>query len=159
MKAGIISDTHDHLENLKKFLQIFSEKNVKHILHSGDYTSPFTWKVLKETGFDITGIFGNNDGDRVLLSKISEGKIHNQPYKFTLSDRRIILLHEPDIVEELAESGKFDLIIYGHTHHQEIRKIKNTLIINPGEVCGWLTGRATASIIDLSLMEVEVITI
>ncbi len=159
MKTGIISDTHDHLENLKKILRIFSEKGVKHVLHAGDYTSPFTWRVLKESGFEVTRIFGNNDGDKILLSKISEGKIHNQPHKFTISDKRIILLHEPDVVEELAESGRFDLIIYGHTHHQEIKRIKDTLIINPGEACGWLTGRATASIVDLSLMEAEEIVL
>lgn len=159
MKAGIISDTHDHIENVKKVLKIFSEKNVEHIFHAGDFTSPFTWRALKEKGIEITGIFGNNDGDRILLTKISEGKIHNQPYKLCLNNKNIILLHEPDVAEELAESERFDLIIHGHTHNQEIKRIKNTLIVNPGELCGWLTGKATACIIDLTTMEVENITL
>jgi putative phosphoesterase len=157
MKAGIISDTHDHLDNLKKILRIFLEKNVGHIFHAGDFTSPFTLRVMKESRIDFTAIFGNNDGDRLLLSRISEGKIHTQPHKTTLHNKNIILVHEPDIVEELAKSQSFDLIIYGHTHSQETKNTGRTLIVNPGEACGWLTGKATACIIDLQTMEVEAI--
>lgn len=159
MKVGIISDTHDHLDNLKRILKIFSDKNVTHILHAGDFTSPFTVRVIKENGVDFTGIFGNNDGDRILLKNVSEGKIHNQPYKLILENRKIVILHEPDLVEELGESGRFDLIVYGHTHSQEIKKIKNTLIVNPGEACGWLSQKATACILDLKEMEIEKITL
>lgn len=159
MKIGIISDTHDHLDNIRKIIKIFKEKNVIQILHAGDWVSPFTVRVFKESGVDITGIFGNNDGDRILLNKISEGRIQNQPHKLIMENRKIILLHEPDIVTELAESGNFDLIVYGHTHSPEIRKIKNTLIINPGELCGWLAGKTTGSIVDLSLMEAEIINL
>jgi len=42
MVIGIISDTHDHMDNIRKALKIFKEKNVKVILHAGDFVSPFT---------------------------------------------------------------------------------------------------------------------
>ena len=35
----------------------------------------------------------------------------------------------------------------------------NTLLLNPGEACGWLTGKCTAMVVDLDTGEVEVITL
>jgi len=56
----------------------------------------------------------------------------------------------------LAESGKFDVVVYGHTHNADIRKASSgCLIINPGEVCGWLTGKPTVAILNTETMEVK----
>jgi putative phosphoesterase len=157
MIAGIISDTHDHLDNLKKAIEIFNIRNVKHIIHAGDFTSPFTWRIIKHFRCGFTGIFGNNDGERILLKKLYQDRIYTQPYKFSLHDRKIVVMHEPDVVDALAESGHFDLVVYGHTHEPEIRKVKDALIINPGEVCGWLYGKPTAAIVNLETMDAEIV--
>jgi putative phosphoesterase len=66
-------------------------------------------------------------------------------------------MHEPDVIDALAESGHFDLVVYGHTHEPEIRKVKDALIINPGEICGWLYGKPTAAIVNLETMDAEVV--
>ena len=58
-------------------------------------------------------------------------------------------------MDELSASHKADVIIYGHTHEIDIRK-GETLIINPGEGGGWLTGRATAVLLDLTTMDIEI---
>ncbi|HEX8947322.1 MAG TPA: metallophosphoesterase [Dissulfurispiraceae bacterium] len=157
MVIGLVSDTHDHLDNLKKVLEIFRARNVKHIIHAGDYTSPFTRRVLKHFEGEFTGIFGNNDGERVLLNKLYQGRIFTQPYLFTLDNRKIVVMHEPDVVDALADSGHFDLVVYGHTHEPVIRKVKHTLVVNPGEVCGWLYGKPTAAVVDLETMGAEII--
>lgn len=157
MIAGIISDTHDHLDNLRKTVDIFNLKGVGHIIHAGDYTSPFTQRVLKNFKGGFTGIFGNNDGERVLLKKLYQDQIYTQPYKFRLGNKRIVVMHEPDVVDALAASGHFDLVIYGHTHEPLIRTVNETLIVNPGEVCGWLYGKPTAAIVDLETMDAELI--
>ncbi len=157
MLIGIISDTHDHLDNLRKALEIFKSRKVAHIIHAGDFNSPFTWRVLKQFAGGFTGVFGNNDGERVLLKKKYQERIYTQPYRFSLNNRRIVLMHEPDVVDALADSGHFDLVIYGHTHEPVIRKAGNTLVINPGEVCGWLYGNPTAAVADLETMEAEII--
>ncbi|HAK88242.1 MAG: YfcE family phosphodiesterase [Nitrospirae bacterium GWC2_46_6] len=159
MIIGIISDTHDQLDNLRNALKIFEEKNVGHIIHAGDFCSPFTWRVIRNFKGDFTGIFGNNDGERVLLKKLYQDRIYTQPYKFILHDRKIVIMHEPDVADELAESGRFDLVVFGHTHEPVIKKVKDTLIVNPGEVCGWLYGKPTAAVVNLETMEAEIVAI
>ncbi|WP_353683524.1 metallophosphoesterase [Thermodesulfovibrio sp. 3907-1M] len=158
MKIGIISDTHDHMDNIKKALKIFKENDVKTIIHAGDFVSPFTWRVFKDFDGEFYGVFGNNDGDKVLLKKMYGERIQPQIREFEINGKRIALMHEPQIVEALAQSGRFDLIVYGHMHEVDIRKVNNTLIINPGEACGWLYGKATVVVLDLESLQPVVIS-
>ena len=65
MKIGIISDSHDHLENISKSVQIFKNKNVEYVLHIGDYINPDSVRACKD--IKLVGIFGNNDGDKFRL--------------------------------------------------------------------------------------------
>lgn len=153
MIIGIISDTHDNLDNLRKALDIFQAGKVEQIIHAGDFTSPFTYRVMKHFTGGFTGVFGNNDGDRVLLNNLYQGRIYPQPHIFSLHGRKIVVMHEPGVVGALADSGHFDLVIYGHTHEPDIRRVRNTLIVNPGEVSGWLYGKPSAAIVNLETME------
>ncbi|MEW6002379.1 MAG: metallophosphoesterase [Nitrospirota bacterium] len=157
MLVGIISDTHDNLIQTGKAIDLFNERKAEYVIHAGDYTSPFTLKLFKELDCKYVGIFGNNDGDKLLLLERSEGNIHNQPYIFTLYKKRIIVLHEHHIVDALADSGHYDVVIYGHTHKADIRKVKNTLIVNPGEAGTWLYGKSTVALADLEKMEAEIV--
>ncbi len=160
MITGIISDTHDHLDNLNKALDMFKEKGVGHIIHAGDFTSPFTYfRAINRFAGDFTGVFGNNDGDKVALNNVFNGRIFSQPHIFELGGRKIVVMHEPDVIDALAESGHFDLVIYGHTHQPVIKRVNNTLVVNPGEVSGWLYGKPTAAIVDLETMNAEMLSI
>ncbi|HKZ56870.1 MAG TPA: metallophosphoesterase [Thermodesulfovibrionales bacterium] len=157
MLIGIISDTHDNQDKTRKAIELFNKKGVEYVIHAGDYTSPFTLKLFKELNCRYVGVFGNNDGDKLLLLERSEGNIYNQPYIFTLLNRKIVVLHEHHLVDALADSGHFDIIIYGHTHEAVTKKVKNTLVINPGEAGKWLYGKSTVAIADLKKMEAEII--
>ena len=157
MLIGIIADTHDNMTSLKKAVEYFNARNVQHVIHAGDFTSPFTSRVIKGLNAGFTGIFGNNDGDRLLLQKLFDNTIYVQPHLLELADRKIIMMHEHIVIDALAESGHFDLVIYGHTHKPEIRKVNNTLIVNPGEACGWLYGNPTVAVADLSEITAEII--
>jgi putative phosphoesterase len=159
MVIGILSDTHDNLDNLKKAIDIFQANNVEHIIHAGDYTSPFTYRVMKHFTGGFTGIFGNNDGDKVLLNNVYQGRIFTQPHIFRLHERKIVVMHEPGVVDALADSGHFDLVIYGHTHEPVIKRVKNTLVVNPGEVAGWLYGKPSAAVMNLETMEAEILNL
>jgi len=157
MLIGIMSDTHDNLIFVKKAIELFNNEKVEYVIHAGDYTSPFTLKLFKELECKYVGIFGNNDGDKLLLLERAEGKIHNQPYIFTLNNRKIVVMHEHQVADALADSGHFDLVIYGHTHKSDIRKVKNTLVVNPGEVSTYLYGKSTVALVDLNKMEGEIV--
>jgi putative phosphoesterase len=159
MLIGIMSDTHDNLISTKKAIELFNDRKVEFVIHAGDYTSPFTLKLFKELKCKYAGIFGNNDGDKLLLQERAEGNLHNQPYIFTLGGKKIVVMHEHHVADALADSGHFDLVIYGHTHKADVRKVKKTLVVNPGEVGIWLYGKSTVALVDLDEMRAEIVEI
>lgn len=157
MLIGIISDTHDDMPSIKKAVDLLNAEGVSSVIHAGDITSPFAFDVLKELRSGFAGIFGNNDGDKLLLKEKSDGNIHNQPYVSVLNDRKIVVVHEPDLVDALSDSGHFDIVIYGHTHRPDIRYAKNTLIANPGKVARLHKGESTIALLDIAKMEARII--
>ncbi len=160
MLVGLLSDTHDNIDRIKEAVEVFNQKGVSLVIHAGDYTSPFSLiPLLEGLKSEFVGIFGNNDGDRLLLNDRSGGRIKRQPCKFEHGGRRIVVMHEPDLVEELADSGHFDLVVYGHTHRAKVQKVRDTLIINPGEAGHWLYGKATVAVVDLETMDAEIINL
>ena len=161
MKIGIMADTHDNLNNIKKAVEVFNQEKIDLLLHSGDFVSPFTARELKYIRCSLVGVFGNNDGDRLfLLDQFQKiGSIYPEPYKATLEGKNIILFHKNDVIKELAKSQCYDVIIYGHNHQTEVKRVGKTLIINPGECGGWLTGKGTVAVLDLDDLNVRIINL
>ncbi len=91
------------------------------------------------------------------LSKTMGGKALKGPVTLKIKDRSIALMHEPVYLDALTDSGHFDLIISGHTHNLVERRRNNALIVNPGETCGYLTGRPTSMICDLEDMTINIL--
>ena len=79
MKLGLISDTHDNVPMIKKAVEFFNKADVDLVLHAGDYVAPFSIKPLFSLECDFLGVWGNNDGDKIALHKMSQGKIINSP--------------------------------------------------------------------------------
>lgn len=157
MKIGVISDTHDNVLMMKKAVEVFKQKDIALLMHAGDHVAPFTCMVWEELDREVIAVFGNNDGDHAFLRKKFRkiGRIYDRPREIIIHKKKILMLHEPDNLFEYAQSGRFDLVIFGHTHKQRMIREDDTLVINPGEGCGWITGKATAMIVDLDTMEVE----
>ncbi len=153
MKIGIITDTHDQQALLKKAIKVFTEYHIDCILHAGDITSPSSAHAL--TSIDharFIAVFGNCDLDKSSLKAVltgRQGEIHRGPYKGSIQDKKLLMAHEPRTLGDMPITGDFDLIIYGHTHVQDIHRQGNTLIINPGQ--------AWAVILDLDSMDYETI--
>ena len=55
----------------------------------------------------------------------------------------------------LAKGGQFDVVCFGHNHRFEITPRGRTLLINPGEVYGGLTGNSTFVIYDTDTNKAE----
>jgi putative phosphoesterase len=159
MKIGIISDTHDNLPQIKKAVTFFNREKVDLVLHAGDFVSPFTALEFKNLNCPFTGVFGNNDGDKLYLrEKFKDiGKLFPAPYIVKIDNKDIIMLHKEKLTDSLEKSQKYDIVIYGHTHRVDLRKIGKTLIINPGECGGWLTGKSTIALLDLENLEAKII--
>jgi len=159
LNLGIMSDTHDNITNIKKAISIFNANIVDLVIHAGDYVAPFALAPLDDLKCDFAGVFGNNDGEKAGLTKRSLGKIKSQPLKFDFQNMQILVIHEPNNLDDLIKSQIYDIIIYGHTHSQLAENHGKTLVINPGECCGWVTGKATVAILDVDNMAVKFIEI
>jgi len=161
MRIGIISDTHDNLEAVRRATRIFAEREVHTVLHAGDWCAPFTMRALVVDRCKVIGVYGNVDGERSMLKKTAEemGYSIEDFQSIELEGVKIALLHGTieAIVDGLARSGLYNLIVRGHTHKFEVKKVGNTVLINPGEACGYLSGRRTAAIVDLPDIYVEVV--
>ncbi len=161
MKVAVISDTHDNKTAIKEAFRIIESKGIKLTFHLGDIVSPFVADFIREVySGRLIVLLGNNDGEKFFLKKKFEGNGFElrelKPVKLEIGGRRVILMHEPIEVESLARSGDFDVILYGHLHRVDNRTVENTLILNPGEACGYLTDRRTFAILDLENLMAEV---
>jgi uncharacterized protein len=161
MKLGILSDTHDNLPVVKRAVEVFNEANVSYVLHAGDLVSPFVDRALKGLKAPFIYVIGNNEGEIAGVYKLMKnvGEVHKGPVVKELGGKKVYLNHEPHCIESLAKSGDFDIIVYGHTHEIDVRTIGKTLIVNPGECSGWLTGRRTIAIVETDTMKAEIIDI
>ena len=157
MKIGLIADTHDNVPMVKKAVEVFHEKAVDVVLHAGDYVAPFAVKPFLTLNCDFLGVWGNNDGDKIALDRMAQGKIVSSPSIETYGKKRILLGHYFEELEALISSQEFFLIVYGHTHQAEIRNEGRTLVVNPGECGGWLYGKSTIALADLENRTAEIV--
>lgn len=158
---GILSDSHDNLNALQKAVEFFNEKEVKAVLHAGDIISPFTVRALKELKPRLYFVFGNNDGDKLTLTKKFEeiGAVACGEFgDLTIDGLHIALLHGTNetVVKALAESGNFDVVVRGHSHDPGVKIIGSTPVINPGECSGVLSGRATVATLEIANLNIEI---
>lgn len=151
---GIISDTHDNLSMIEKAINQLNHEKVALVLHAGDYVSPFVIPKFKNLDCKLIGVFGNNDGDHVFLkqkfSETTNCEIHNKFAEIVVNSFKIALLHGEDseLLNALINTEYFDAIVYGHSHLPYLNKKGKTLLVNPGEICGYLTGKSTMAILD-----------
>ena len=163
MLIGAISDTHDNLPLIEKAVQILNEQKVELVLHAGDYVAGFVIPKLAKLNCPLIGVFGNNDGDHELLNKrfseTANCTIHDRFTQLTIEGYRISLLHghETELLNAIIGSGYFDAVIHGHSHNKGIEQKGKTLSINPGELCGYLTGKSTLAILDTVKREARII--
>ena len=156
MRIGIISDTHDHRRHAVQAAEIFGGAGLQYVLHAGDIVAPFTARAFSGLdGVKFIAVFGNNDGDKFYLRSTIEGfggEIHEYCYKGELADRNVYMTHTDHNIEEVARSQMYDLVVYGHTHRRDIRRVGKTLVVNPGEATDWITASSAVVILDLKDM-------
>ncbi len=154
MLIGAVSDSHDNLPLIEKAVEILNEQKVELVLHAGDYVAGFAVAKLEKLNCPLIGVFGNNDGDHELLKKrFSETEnctIHDHFAVVTVEGYKIALLHgdELELLCAIIDSGYFDAVIHGHSHNRSIERHGKTLTVNPGELCGYLTGKPSIALLD-----------
>ena len=142
-RIAVLSDTHDNIWKLEQALQQVGSAQAEVLLHCGDFVAPFIIPQLGEAfNGPIHAVFGNNDGDQGLLyqqaARFPQITLHGQLAEIEVDAVRIAMNHYPEIARPLAESGRYDLVCYGHNHLQNWEQIGACQLVNPGEVMGRL---------------------
>ncbi len=170
MRIAILSDIHDNIWNLKAALDWLTEREnaVEAMIICGDLCSPFVLNLIQaEFHKPIHVVFGNNDGDTYRITYLAgrHVMIHGELGELTYQDgtlrpgmeedpdRRglgIAFHHFHDVAEGLVQSGRYDVVCYGHNHKHRIAYYDRTsrkyvdrpssdtiLSVNPGALMGF----------------------
>lgn len=158
MKVGVMADTHDRLPAIRELLKRFADRGCGMVLHAGDFCSPFALTPFVEANLPMVAVFGKNDGDHQgLLAQAARGlalELYESPHSFEIAGRQILMVHE------IADVGKrsvhkHEFVIHGCSHQVEMKTRGNSVMLNPGEACGWLYGAPQAAILDLDTKKVD----
>lgn len=158
MKLGIISDSHDHLHRLEWALERCLQEGIDGLIHPGDIIAPFAARLMAERwkGPRVT-VYGNNDGERrglaTVLPEIRDGAVLVE-----WGGRRISVDHYPPDAEH-PPIPDCDLVIFGHTHLITQERHEGAIWLNPGETCGWVTGRPTFALVDTEDLDIQIVEI
>lgn len=160
--VGAISDTHDNLPMIRRAVDALNRAKVSLVLHAGDIISPFVPRSFSDLKAPMIAIYGNNDAEKELLRKrfAEVGKEVSGTFaEVEAEGMRVALTHgsELDLLNSLIRSQYYHLIVCGHTHEAKSYVSGGTLIVNPGEVCGYLSGQSTIATVDTESKRVEVL--
>lgn len=161
MRIAILSDIHDNIWTLESALK--RARAAETMIFCGDFCAPFTLKQMAASfAKPIHAVFGNNDGDRFLLTKMaaqfSHVTLHGEFAEIEVGGRRIAVNHYPEIARAVAASGQYAAVFYGHNHTHKVERIGNTDLINPGEIMGRF-GQVTFVFYDTERQQTETVKI
>jgi len=158
MLIAVFSDSHDRMDLIDLALFQVAERGITYGIHLGDYCSPTALEKLAASGIKWKCVWGNVDGDKLKAYQAVEsyGTIDIVPEDFreiTVEGRQLFLTHYPDIARIAALSGQFDAVFHGHNHVAAEEMVtaangKETLLANPGELCGFKFGEPSYGIYD-----------
>jgi putative phosphoesterase len=158
LKLGIVSDLHCNVDGLDRALQIMGPIDGLLCLGDSIYEHGFSNAVIgRLRELDALTILGNHEEvflgaagvrarsaasiDRSLLDWLAE-RPHRR--ELAIGGKRILMVHstpwEPRgsyVLPTSSELERFgaadaDIVLYGHTHRQLVRRVGRVLVINPG---------------------------
>jgi len=178
MQIAIISDTHDNFATTEKALVWIKRHSIRTIIHCGDLCAPafLTQFLAKKFSGTIHLVYGNV-GDRKMLEdrlgSFPNVEYHRDIGKLKIGGKKIAFTHFPEKARELAKTGKYDIVFYGHTHKpwedrikvkspslglkilpNKKRAIKSVRLVNPGTLAGMFY-KATFAVYDPTTDKLE----
>jgi putative phosphoesterase len=155
LQVGILADSHDCLPRIKDAIDRLNSEPIELALHAGDYSAPFVTDYYRALKVHMIGVFGNNDAEKEKLrDRFAEAghEINSRFAEVQAGKLRIALTHgdEDKLLQSLIKCEGYDVLVYGHTHQPKLAEEGRTLVINPGEICGYLTGKSTFAVLNTS---------
>jgi uncharacterized protein len=151
--VGIASDSHDNLNNVAVAVDAFRDRGVETLIHAGDFVAPFAVKAFLKLDVPMVAVFGNCDGEHTVISELLPDVVSGARRE-VIGGKTFVIVHSRDWLAS-GEEGGADVLVCGHTHKAGISGDR-PLVINPGEVGGWVTGRASAAVLDTDTMVADI---
>jgi len=159
MKIAVISDIHGNMAYLAKAKAIIDAEKLEIVVCCGDIQDEEAFLELDSWKQKVYIAFGN--ADYAIRENMGRGKLLTKHVELFLDygvlnvgGTKLAFCHYPLYAEKLAESGRFDVVFYGHDHKPWERKIGRTVLLNPGELQA-RDGHPTFAIYDLAKMKGE----
>jgi hypothetical protein len=158
---GIMSDSHDNRDAIKQAVRLFNSMDCELVIHAGDFVAPFAALELANLTCPVKAVFGNCDGEKKGLARAVQhfGDIQEAPLVFDWNGTHFLLTHLDFPLNSFLKQHDLDVLIFGHTHRPEVRFQGNTLLVNPGETGGWVTGKQTVALLDPVEKTAEIVSL
>lgn len=163
MKIAILSDSHDHIPNLREAVRICNLRGCVLLIHCGDLISPFMLDELSAFAGAVHLVYGNNVGDQHLISRSCGIKFPGLTHHGVLGaveagGLKFAFTHYPQMARGLAAQGQFDVVCCGHNHLLRVEEIGRSMLVNPGELLG-KDAQPSFVIMDCPGRQVEVVEV
>lgn len=159
MKIAVISDIHGNLAYLEKAKAIIDAEKLEIVICCGDIQDEDAFEELDSWPQKVYIALGN--ADYAIRENLGHGKLlakHAEVFLdygvLNVDGAKLAFCHYPLYAEKLAESGRFDVVFYGHDHRPWERKIGKTVLLNPGEIQA-RDGRPTFAIFNTKTTKAE----
>lgn len=161
MRIGLLSDTHNHAQHVKRAVDSFKAEGIQTVLHAGDITGPDVLQLL--AGFDLWVAWGNMDRDDHLAmaaAEFGEGRLDSL-HSLSFEGCTLALLHGDNVPQlaELIRSEEYDYVIHGHTHRVRNERIGRTQVINPGALGGVGLSPKTFAILEITTGDLRILEV
>lgn len=128
MKIGIMGDTHGDLDALEQVVK--AAGSVEAWIHTGDYSQDA--KTLERLSHvPVYAVCGNCDmyEGRAAMEKIVNLEGHTI---WITHGNKYLRYDDEQILAQLGEEKKADIVVYGHTHLPAVKWYDKELVVNPG---------------------------
>lgn len=162
-RLGLISDTHNHIQNVERAIVCFEAEGISTVLHAGDVNGKTVLRLL--TPFDLWVAWGNVDRDEKLPVSVATEEFTNAhlaySHSLVVEGCKLALLHGDNVpqLSHVIHSGEYDYVIHGHTHQLRDELIGHTRVINPGALGGSGLRPKTFAILDLATGDLQTLEV
>ncbi len=129
MRIGVVSDTHGKTEFCRQAIEQMGRIDL--LIHAGDHYQD-ALKIGRELRIKIVAVVGNCDWQ---VTGPQEEELEIEGFRILVTHGH--LYNAKTGTSKLAEklrAGKYDLVIYGHSHLPEITRLPEGYLFNPGSV-------------------------
>ena len=163
MRIGVISDTHNHLPNVSRIVDLMNAAGVARVIHTGDITQAKTLEAFSHMNAPLCGVYGNNDVERASLDAAAQRlgvELHEPLLELEWAGRAILVAHDPREFEAALPAANARgeapaLILHGHDHRFRLESRHGARVFNPGECAGHMTGYNAVGVVDLATLACE----